>query len=97
METSHLWRQVIEIKYGNIWGGWCTKEVTATYGVSLWRTIRQGWPAFFKSITFKVDNGNRIKLWHHLWCEGCTLREAFSELYSFSCNKDSYLVDVMSS
>ena len=36
------------------------------------------------------------KLWHHLWCGGCILSEAFPELYSFSCNKDSYLVDVMS-
>ena len=26
METSHLWQQVIEIKYENILGGWCTKE-----------------------------------------------------------------------
>ena len=95
-ETNHLWWRVIEIKYGNIWGGWCTKEVTAAYGVSLWRTIWQGWTAFFKSIIFKVGNGNRIKLWHHLWCGGCILREAFPELYSFSCNKDSYLADVMS-
>ena len=62
METSQLWRQIIEIKYGNIWGGWCTNEVTATYGVSLWRSIRQGWPAFFKSTIFKVGNGNRIKV-----------------------------------
>ena len=96
MDTSHLWRQVIEIKYGNIQGGWCTKEVTATYDVSLWRTIRQRWPAFFKSIILKVGNGNRIKFWHHLWCGDCTLRETFPELYYFSCNKDSYLVDVMS-
>ena len=66
------------------------------YGVSLWRAIRPSWPAFSKSIIFKVGNGSRIKLWHHLWCGGCTLREAFSELYSFSCNKDSYLADVMS-
>ena len=48
------------------------------------------------SFIFKVGNGNRIKLWHHLWCGGCTLWEAFLELYSFSCNKDSYLADVMS-
>ena len=38
-ETNHLWWRVIEIKYGNIWGGWRTKEITAAYGVSLWRTI----------------------------------------------------------
>ena len=27
---------------------------------------------------------------------GCTFQQAVPELYSFSCNKDSYLVDVMS-
>ena len=42
IETNHLWRWVIKIKYGNIWGGWCTKEVTIAYGISLWRAIRQG-------------------------------------------------------
>ena len=96
IETNHLWWWVIEIKYGNIWGWWRTKEVTAAYGVSLWRAIRQGRPVFSKSIIFKVGNGSRIKLWHHLWWWGCILREAFPELYSFSCNKDSYLADVMS-
>ena len=24
---THLWRQVIEIKNGNDWGGWCTKTL----------------------------------------------------------------------
>ena len=42
METDALWRRVIEAKYGNIWGGWCTKKVTSPYGVSLWRYIRSG-------------------------------------------------------
>ena len=51
-----VWRQA---SFG---GGLCTNEVTATYGVSLWRSIRQGWPAFFKSTIFKVGNGNRIKV-----------------------------------
>ena len=32
-ETDALWRRVIEAKYGNIWGGWCTKKVTSPYGV----------------------------------------------------------------
>ena len=42
METDVLWRRVIEVKYGNIWGSWCTKNVTSPYGVSLWRYIRSG-------------------------------------------------------
>ena len=43
METDALWRRVIEVKYGNDWGGWCTKKVTNAYGVSLWRYIRSGY------------------------------------------------------
>ena len=31
METDALWRRVIEVKYGNDWGGWCTKKVTSVY------------------------------------------------------------------
>ena len=41
-ETDALWRRVIEAKYENIWGGWCTNKVTSPYGVSLWRYIRSG-------------------------------------------------------
>ena len=42
METDTLWRRVIEAKYGNILGGWCTKKVTSPYGVNLWRYIKNG-------------------------------------------------------
>ena len=94
-ETTHLWRRVIETKFGNDWGGWCTKEVSNPYGVSLWRTIRQGWPVFSKSIQFEVGVGDRIKFWYHVWCGSCTLQEAFPELYNISCNKESSVADVM--
>ena len=42
LETDALWRRVIEAKYGNILGDWCTKKVTSPYGVNLWRYIRNG-------------------------------------------------------
>ena len=35
LETDALWREVIKARYGNVWGGWCTKKVTSAYGVSL--------------------------------------------------------------
>ena len=35
LETNALWRWVIVVKYGNVWGGWCMKNVTSAYGVSL--------------------------------------------------------------
>ena len=48
METDALWRRVIEVKYENVWGGWCTKKLSSAYGVSLWRFIRSGWLNFLK-------------------------------------------------
>ena len=42
MEENALWRQVIELKYGCVWGGWFTRAVTGPYGVSLWKNISQG-------------------------------------------------------
>ena len=54
METDALWRRVIEAKYGNIWGGWCTKKVTSPYGVSLWRYIRSGWLNFSELLVYEM-------------------------------------------
>ena len=66
METNALWRRVIEAKYGNIWGGWCTKNVTTPYGVSLWRNIRSGWLIFSKLLVYDVGDGTRVKFWKHV-------------------------------
>ena len=39
MERGALWRQVVELKYNSIGGGWCTKAVTGPHGISLWIDI----------------------------------------------------------
>ena len=44
-------------------GGWCTKPVLGTYGVSVWKSIRSGWLDFSKFLRFDVGDGTRIKLW----------------------------------
>ena len=95
METDALWRRVIEAKYGNVWGGWYTKKVTSTYGVSLWRFIRSGWLNFSKLLLYDVRDGTRVKFWKHVWCGECTLQETFLELYCISRTKDSLVAEVM--
>ena len=52
LERDALWRHVIEVKYGCIWGGWCTGLVSGPYGVSLWKNISRGW--FFLFCFFLV-------------------------------------------
>ena len=59
IETDALWRRVIEVKYGNDWGGWCSKKVSNVYGVNLWRYIRSGWLNFSKLLLYDVGDGGR--------------------------------------
>ena len=84
LEIDALWKRVIEAKYGNIWGGWCTKNVTNPYSVSLWKFIRSGWVNFSKLLWYDVGDGTRVKFWKHVQCGDCSLKEAFPKLYSLS-------------
>ena len=57
IEKDALWRQVIEMKYGCVWGGWCTRFVNGPYGVGLWKNISQGWPSFSRHILYDLVMG----------------------------------------
>jgi hypothetical protein len=35
MERDAFWRKVVDIKYGSTRGGWCSKEVGGSFGVSV--------------------------------------------------------------
>jgi hypothetical protein len=41
-------------------GGWCTKDVKGSYGVSLWKSIRQGWVCFLPFISYSVGSGDSV-------------------------------------
>lgn len=41
---------MIEVKYGCDCGGGCSNSEPGPHGVSLWKTIRQGWPMFLHYI-----------------------------------------------
>ncbi|RVW27828.1 Transposon TX1 uncharacterized 149 kDa protein [Vitis vinifera] len=43
LERESLWRKVIVGKFGEGEGGWTTREVRESYGMSLWKDIRKGW------------------------------------------------------
>ena len=87
MKTDSLWRRVIEAKYGNIWGGQCTKKVTSPYGVSLWRFIGSGWLNFSKLLVYDVGDGTQVKFQKHVQCGDCTFQEVFLEHYCLSRSK----------
>jgi hypothetical protein len=37
MKRDALWRKVVDIKYGSMRGGWCSKEVGGPYGMGVWK------------------------------------------------------------
>jgi hypothetical protein len=55
-EPLSLWHRVIDNKYGNQWGGWCSNRARDSHGVSLWKHIHAGWNRFSQYITFKVGD-----------------------------------------
>ena len=57
MEEAALWRQVIEVKYGYGWGGWCTRSVNGSYRVGLWKYISRGWPLFLAAFYMILGMG----------------------------------------
>jgi hypothetical protein len=91
-----LWRQVVDAKYGSMWGGWCSKEVRGTYGVSLWKNIRKEWGSFSMHLCWKVGNGIRIRFWHDRWCGEAPLKMSFPDLFSIARDKDAAIADIMS-
>ena len=52
----------LRLNMGMKGGGWCTKPVLGTYGVSVWKSIRSGWLDFSKFLQFDVGDGTTIKL-----------------------------------
>ena len=63
-----FWRQIINGKYWDLEGGWCSKEVRGGYGVGLWKTIRKLWDVVSSNSSFSVGNGKMIKFWKDKWC-----------------------------
>ena len=62
-ETTHLWRRVIAMKYGEEKGDWSTRVCRRAHGCGLWRSISDGWESFSRHVSFVVGDGSRILFW----------------------------------
>ncbi|KAF5465994.1 hypothetical protein F2P56_015953, partial [Juglans regia] len=94
-EEEALWKGVIDCKYGSDWGGWCSKESRASYGVSLWKFIRKGWGRFWKQVNFSVGDGSKIRFWSDVWCGDIELSRAFPVVFRLATNKQAAVSKVM--
>jgi hypothetical protein len=58
----------VDIKYGSVRSGWCSKEIGGSFGVGVWKCIRRGWDAFAAHVRYEVGDGSLILFWHDVWC-----------------------------
>nr|XP_023874649.1 uncharacterized protein LOC111987174 [Quercus suber] len=89
IEKDAFWRQVIEVKYGCVWRGWCTRSVNGPYGVGLWKNINRGWPSFSWHILYDIGDGSRVKFWQDRWCGETSLAISYPELFRFCRDKEA--------
>ncbi|XP_047270263.1 uncharacterized protein LOC124899409 [Capsicum annuum] len=75
-----LWKDIIKLKY-EMDGHWTTKLVTSTYGVGLWRAIRNLWPKLRENCGMKMENGMKVFFWDDRWLEQGTLKDLFPDIY----------------
>ncbi|WMV43916.1 hypothetical protein MTR67_037301 [Solanum verrucosum] len=90
-EDRVLWKEVIVTKYGEA-SLWCTEMVTDTYGMGVWRTIRNLWKSMEANICLQVDNGARTKFWRDSWIEQTSLKEAFPDPFRFFVDPEFFIL-----
>ena len=90
-----LWRQVIEVKYGCEWDGWCSSSFSGSYGVSLWKNIRRGWPSLSRFILYEIGDGSKVQFCLDRWCGTSSLADCYLETYRICRNKEASVADLM--
>ena len=94
-ERGALWRQVIEVKYGCDWGGWCSSSFFGPYGVGLWKNIRRGWHSLSRFILYEIGDGSKVQFWLDRWCGSSPLPDLYPDLFRICCNKEASVADLM--
>jgi hypothetical protein len=92
-EEGAWWRSVLVAKYGSVWGGWRSGDITGSHGVGLWKYICMGWQNFRRHIKFDLGNGSKIRFWDDVWCGDRALKEAFPGFFTIASFKEASIAD----
>ena len=95
MEGNSLWIEVIEHKYGSEWGDGALKEGRGSYGINLWKFIRNGCNTFEKHIRFEVGDGTRIRFWFDAWSGESPLSIVFPVAFHMAGNQQVAVSDLL--
>ncbi|KAG2723320.1 hypothetical protein I3760_02G165000 [Carya illinoinensis] len=95
MESEALWKLVVDCRHGRTWGGWCTRDGNAPYGVGIWKHIRRGWGVFANRTRFLVGEGTGIKFWRDIWCGEAALKDAFPTVFHVACEPEASVADFL--
>jgi hypothetical protein len=82
----------MDLKYGSLWGGWCSLHPARAFGVGLWKNRRKDWEKFLGCTRFEVGDGTRISFWHDLWCRDMVPKVAYPVLFGMDFAKVALLL-----
>ena len=74
--------------------GWCSKEVKGSYGVGLWKAVRNLWELVSCRISFTVGNGRRVKFWKDNWCGDEPFCVSFPSLFALANFEEAWVADL---
>ena len=94
VEDNPMWKKVITLKYQSEEGGWFTKEPRGSFGVGLWKDIRNAARNLKQEFYFVIGDGSRVKFWEDSWCGERPLRVMFPSLYALVGSKRSMVAKV---
>jgi hypothetical protein len=83
----------LEAKYGAVWGGWHSGDVSGSHGMGLWKCICMGWQIFKSRIRFDSGDGTKIRFWEDVWCGDRPLKVAFPGLFIIASFKEASIAD----
>ena len=92
---SALWKEVIQLKY-EMADHWTTRMVTDTYGINLWRSIRNLWPKLRENCSIRTEDGRKVLFWEDQWLDQAPLRDTFNDIYTLNQQQRVIMAEVCS-